>query len=206
MGKNVPRTWMQKGFMGNQIHMYCDICNKEYVAKVGGIGSALTGVAGSVLGSALGGSARRAARSIGRSVLSRDAMNAVKQTLNQCSECGLWSCPADWNSSENKCKRCTGELEKATDSKGANAELAGASKMAGEAMAKSAQVWAQSMEQMAKTSANMGPIECPNCGKNTAPGKFCSECGKPLARTCPKCNSPVPVGTKHCSNCGAKLT
>ena len=37
-------------------------------------------------------------------------------------------------------------------------------------------------------------VTCPGCNKQVAPGKFCAECGQPLAQ-----------GPKFCSNCGAKL-
>ena len=48
-------------------------------------------------------------------------------------------------------------------------------------------------------------IICPNCGKKTPNGKFCMECGSPLAKTCPKCGAGVPAGGKFCLECGEKL-
>ena len=46
---------------------------------------------------------------------------------------------------------------------------------------------------------------CPSCGKKTPAGKFCMECGHPLANTCPNCGNELPAGAKFCLNCGQKL-
>ena len=46
---------------------------------------------------------------------------------------------------------------------------------------------------------------CPKCGKAPGSGKFCQECGAPLAKTraCPKCKAEIPVSAKFCPECGA---
>lgn len=46
---------------------------------------------------------------------------------------------------------------------------------------------------------------CPKCGKKTPKGKFCMECGHPLANRCPNCGAEVPQGGKFCLECGTKL-
>lgn len=46
---------------------------------------------------------------------------------------------------------------------------------------------------------------CPSCGKKTPKGKFCMECGQPLANRCPSCGAEVPQGGKFCLECGTKL-
>ena len=46
---------------------------------------------------------------------------------------------------------------------------------------------------------------CPACGKKTPKGKFCMECGQPLARRCPNCGAEVPQGGKFCLECGTRL-
>lgn len=46
---------------------------------------------------------------------------------------------------------------------------------------------------------------CPKCGKKTPKGKFCMECGQPLANRCPNCGAEVPQGGKFCLECGTKL-
>jgi membrane protease subunit (stomatin/prohibitin family) len=51
-----------------------------------------------------------------------------------------------------------------------------------------------------------GEIVCPACGKKTAKGKFCMECGAPLpcARKCPNCGAEAQEG-KFCPECGHKI-
>lgn len=46
---------------------------------------------------------------------------------------------------------------------------------------------------------------CPACGAKTPKGKFCMECGAPLANKCPNCGADVPTGGKFCLECGTKL-
>lgn len=46
---------------------------------------------------------------------------------------------------------------------------------------------------------------CPKCGQKTPKGKFCMECGQPLANRCPNCGAEVPQGGKFCLECGTKL-
>ena len=57
----------------------------------------------------------------------------------------------------------------------------------------------------AKIEANDGTVVCPHCGKRTPKGKFCIECGEPLAITCPQCGAPLVLGAKYCLECGAKI-
>ncbi len=52
---------------------------------------------------------------------------------------------------------------------------------------------------------NNDKIICPHCGKPTAKGKFCSECGQPLELVCPKCGAKLSPGTKFCPECGEKV-
>ncbi|MBX3467217.1 MAG: zinc ribbon domain-containing protein [Planctomycetes bacterium] len=48
---------------------------------------------------------------------------------------------------------------------------------------------------------------CAKCGFDNPPGgRFCSECGGPLAAACGACNSTAsPPGSKFCVECGAPL-
>ena len=48
-------------------------------------------------------------------------------------------------------------------------------------------------------------IVCPNCGKSVMPGKFCFECGSPLALSCSNCGKTLPAGSKFCPDCGTKV-
>jgi len=46
---------------------------------------------------------------------------------------------------------------------------------------------------------------CPSCGAKTPIGKFCLECGAPMKRKCPNCETEVPPGGKFCLECGHKM-
>jgi class 3 adenylate cyclase/tetratricopeptide (TPR) repeat protein len=51
-----------------------------------------------------------------------------------------------------------------------------------------------------------GGVTCPSCETVNAPGgKFCSECGSPLARACPSCGTVAAGTAKFCAECGAAL-
>jgi predicted amidophosphoribosyltransferase len=48
---------------------------------------------------------------------------------------------------------------------------------------------------------------CPHCGAQAGGGKFCAECGQPLAaakKFCSECGKEVKAGVKFCPECGAK--
>jgi membrane protease subunit (stomatin/prohibitin family) len=59
--------------------------------------------------------------------------------------------------------------------------------------------------QQTAVPAAAAMVVCPACGKSVRDGKFCPECGKPLATLCPACGKPVPAGGKFCPACGANL-
>jgi predicted amidophosphoribosyltransferase len=48
---------------------------------------------------------------------------------------------------------------------------------------------------------------CPKCGKPAGEGKFCNNCGAPLALTkCPQCGANINAGARFCGECGAKIS
>ncbi len=51
-----------------------------------------------------------------------------------------------------------------------------------------------------------GTIQCPGCSAQVPPGKFCAECGTPLAaaakKFCLNCGSELSATAKFCANCG----
>ncbi len=50
-------------------------------------------------------------------------------------------------------------------------------------------------------------VTCPGCNKLVAPGKFCAECGQPLAqgpKFCSNCGAKLEDGAKFCPECGTK--
>ncbi|HOP26462.1 MAG TPA: SPFH domain-containing protein [Candidatus Sabulitectum sp.] len=53
-------------------------------------------------------------------------------------------------------------------------------------------------------AAAAATVACPSCGKSVPEGKFCPECGKPMAEACASCGKPMPAGSKFCPSCGAR--
>lgn len=43
---------------------------------------------------------------------------------------------------------------------------------------------------------------CTGCGASGQTGKFCAECGTPLAAACAGCGKALPAGAKFCPECG----
>ncbi|MDO4845158.1 MAG: SPFH domain-containing protein, partial [Oscillospiraceae bacterium] len=81
--------------------------------------------------------------------------------------------------------------------------------MAANAGGTNAQTLFQMGRENAQAAAAAAPapagMTCPHCGAKNVTGKFCPECGKPLAAdgwTCPKCGK-VNKG-KFCAECGEK--
>jgi membrane protease subunit (stomatin/prohibitin family) len=54
-----------------------------------------------------------------------------------------------------------------------------------------------------------GAVTCAKCGHQVAPGKFCADCGAPMAAAGPKfcsnCGQQVAAGGKFCSGCGTAV-
>ena len=60
--------------------------------------------------------------------------------------------------------------------------------------------------QQQNTAPNTSQKHCTECGTIIPEGaKFCSGCGKVLARACPKCGQTVSSDAKFCANCGTKI-
>ena len=50
-------------------------------------------------------------------------------------------------------------------------------------------------------------MRCRSCGyDNRADSVYCGQCRAALARPCPACGEPAPVGAEACPTCGASLT
>jgi len=60
-----------------------------------------------------------------------------------------------------------------------------------------------------QTAGGVATVTCGKCGQSVAPGKFCAECGAPLAAPGPKfcsgCGQPWTPGAKFCAGCGTSL-
>ena len=47
---------------------------------------------------------------------------------------------------------------------------------------------------------------CPNCGlTDSSPGRFCRDCGTPMALSCPSCSALVTPDQRFCADCGTAL-
>jgi len=66
----------------------------------------------------------------------------------------------------------------------------------------------QMMGQQKAAAPAASTLTCGKCGHAVAPGKFCAECGAPLAaapKFCAGCGQPWATGAKFCAGCGQKL-
>ena len=64
------------------------------------------------------------------------------------------------------------------------------------------------LQGTAPEAGGEGGITCPACNAAVSSGKFCAECGKPLApekRFCPSCGVEVGAKAKFCAGCGTKM-
>lgn len=121
------------------------------------------------------------------------AQNEAMAHFHRCPRCKKWACETDWNEQEGLCVE---------DAPRMSVEVAAA---------KAEKMVADIKEKAASTQVFTGEIEskqtiCPQCGKPAGEGKFCNNCGAPLALIkCPKCGAPSPAGTRFCGECGTKL-
>ena len=70
-----------------------------------------------------------------------------------------------------------------------------------------AQMFGQTQQQHPAQAQQQAPqgVKCPACGQMSAPGKFCINCGKPLATKC-DCGADLVAGAKFCASCGKPAT
>ena len=92
---------------------------------------------------------------------------------------------------------------------GGGGALAGAGLGMGMAMANQMMSNQQGQQQQQPvqtppTGMSTNTVTCGSCGANVSPGKFCAECGKPMAVAGPKfcSNCGKPVNGKFCGECG----
>jgi hypothetical protein len=121
------------------------------------------------------------------------AMNEAKQHFNRCPKCHKWVCDLDWNEQAGLCVE---------DAPRESIEVAAA---------RADKMVRDIKEKAAGTQVFTGEIEkkqtiCPQCGKPAGEGKFCTNCGAPLALIqCPKCGAKNTAGNRFCGECGARL-
>jgi len=122
------------------------------------------------------------------------AQNEAMGHFHRCPRCKKYVCDNDWNEEAGLCV-----VEAPRES--TEVAAARADKMVEDIKAKAAQ-----------TDVFTGKIEqrqtmCPQCGKPAGEGKFCSNCGAPLAlNKCPQCGASMNPGARFCGECGKKVT
>jgi hypothetical protein len=189
---------------GYQFKFICDHCGNGFLssfeANTLGVAEGLFSAAGSLFGGVLGRTAetaeqlRRAVAGPAHDKAFRRAVEQGKTHFKQCSRCGHWVCPEKcWNADKGLCKGCAPVMEE---------ELASA-----QAQVMREQINDKLRSQDLTKDVNLtqaASAACPKCGKAPGSGKFCQECGAPMARTrpCAKCKKDIPVGAKFCPECG----
>jgi hypothetical protein len=121
------------------------------------------------------------------------AQNEAMGHFHRCPRCKKYVCDNDWNEEAGLC--ITDAPRESTEVAAARAE-----KMVADikAKAETTEVFTGKIEQRQTL--------CPKCGKPSGEGKFCNNCGAPLALTkCPQCGASINAGTRFCGECGAKI-
>ena len=122
------------------------------------------------------------------------AQNEAMGHFHRCPRCKKYVCDNDWNEEAGLC--VTDAPRESTEVAAARAE-----KMVADikAKAETTEVFTGKIEQRQTL--------CPKCGKPSGEGKFCNNCGAPLALSkCPQCGASINAGARFCGECGAKIT
>lgn len=189
---------------GFQFKFYCESCGNGYMSSWN---ANKTGIAGSVLrsaGSFFGGVLGNAANSsydiqeaIGGPAHDRalgEAVAEIRPLFAQCKRCGNWVCrEVCWNDERGLCASCAPIAQRELGAIQANVTVEQLEE----------KVRAQDMTRTMNVTST-AVVECPSCGAEAGSGKFCQECGKPLAaRTeCPRCGTQMESKAKFCPECG----
>ena len=192
---------------GYQFKFFCDKCGGGWVsgfqASVTGMAGGMLRAAGSLFGGVLGRAAsseyeiRRAIGGPAHDSAMKKAVEEAKGRFKKCSRCGKWVCPDTcWNAAKGLCEECAPDLRE-------------------EAAAAQAQAAKDQITEKARASDQTGGLDvtgnvsvrCSACNAQIQGGKFCPECGAPVATTtrCRKCSSEAKPGAKFCPECGEKM-
>ena len=192
---------------GYQFEFRCQRCSNGYQSSfqksATDIGSGILRAAGGLLGGLFGtaGNASQTLADLTRGpahdrALSQ-AVDEMRPHFTQCHRCGEWVCKAVcWNDGTGTCTNCSPKIQQEV------------------AAAQTAAQIQQVQDHLASINLTKGldlqqpaVAICPSCHQETQNGKFCSNCGAPLAATlrCPSCNSEVKAGAKFCPECGHKM-
>jgi len=191
---------------GFQFRFHCDRCGNGHMSR---FQASVVGTAGSLLRAAGGlfggvfGQASESAYEIQRAVGGKahdDALAAavgeVKPSFTQCVRCGKWACnEICWNPARGLCTTCAPKTEVEIAAAQAGAQL-------------------EQIREKVRSKDQTGGLDldapmvarCPKCRAQTSGGKFCPECGEPLARqdACAGCGVKLQPAAKFCPECGAR--
>ena len=190
---------------GYQFEFACERCGNGYRSAfqrdLREAGQGLVRGLGSLFGGALSNVTNAADQILDRRTNSaakdkamRAAVEQIADRFHQCRGCGDWVCgDVCWNEGVGQCARCSPVLSEQLAQLQAEARKT------------------QMIEQLATTNllggADLGTqsvVRCPACGAQSGGGKFCQECGTPLAEktACRECSALNPVSAKFCLECG----
>ncbi|SEU34030.1 zinc ribbon domain-containing protein [Stigmatella erecta] len=193
---------------GFQFEFQCDKCRNghmsPFIASKVGMATGLLKAAGTLFGGTLSRAAyagehvKDALRGNAWDEAYGEAVAEAKQHFRHCSRCGHWVCPqACWNEARELCEDCAPDLHE----EAAHIQARVAVEQAWDKARKVDQV--ASLDMKAPRSAAVSA--CPHCQARISGGKFCSECGKPLAAAqvnCTECGVALKPRARFCSECG----
>ena len=203
-------------------------------SALGAAGSILE-AASSIFGGFLGGardSAYDIQRAIGGKAHDsalQEAVAEVKQKFSRCQRCGKWVCnEICWNTRAQQCTGCTPKYEQEIISQRTHAQLRASQQQLEDKAATTDYVSGIDVRPDVQVEFNHGNAEieghdvrqlpasanpataaaaavCAACKAPLTGGKFCGECGAPVARACPSCGTSASATAKFCNDCGTKL-
>lgn len=186
---------------GYQFEFRCDHCGSGYRSEfirsgIGTAGSVLSG-ASSLLGGLWG--ASNAARSA-KDFVDRDARdealekasNEIMPLFTRCAACSAWVDETCYNRDRNLCTGCAPNLAAEMERERSSVEM---------------NQMRQAMQAKTVFSGDTSARKtvCPSCDKPVGSEKFCANCGTPLGTAhCTQCGAELPTGAKFCGSCGTK--
>jgi len=193
---------------GFQFEFYCDKCNNGHMtpfrASTLGMAASFLKAAGSFFGGAVsraayaGNHVKDALRGKAWDDAYAESVEEAKGHFKKCTRCGHWVCPQScWNESRNMCEGCAPNLAE----EAAHIQSKVAVEQAWDKARKVDQV--ESLDMKAHRTA--AASACPHCNARVEGGKFCSECGKPLAAAkvhCTQCGTELKPTARFCGDCG----
>ena len=192
---------------GFQFEFQCDKCGNghmsPFITNKVGLASSFLKAAGSsseapVAGGLCGDHVKDALRGGAWDTAYGEAVDEAKQHFKHCTRCGQWVCPqACWNEARGLCESCAPDIQE----EAAHIQSKVAVEQAWDKARKVDQV--ESLDMKAQRSA--ASSSCPHCQARVSEGKFCGECGKPLAvakANCTQCGTERKPQARFCAECG----